>query len=77
MANNIKFETAMAELEGVIAKLESDDTPLDEAMKLYEKGIGLIRLCTERLDSAEQKIKLLQQHNGVVTEVDFGGNGND
>lgn len=77
MASNIKFETAMAELESVIAKLESDDTPLDEAMKLYEKGIGLIRLCTERLDNAEQKIKLLQQNNGVITEVDFGGNGND
>ena len=77
MEKKIKFETAMAELESVIAKLESDDTPLDEAMKLYEKGIGLFRLCTERLDSAEQKIKLLQQNNGTVTETDFGDNCND
>ena len=77
MEKKMKFETAMAELEKVIAKLESDDTPLDEAMKLYEKGIGLIRLCNERLDSAEQKIKLLQQSNGQMTETDFGDNNND
>jgi len=77
MERNIKFETAMAELERVIAGLESDDTPLDEAMKLYEKGISLIRLCNERLDSAEQRIKLLQQNNGQTVETDFGGNGND
>ena len=76
MEKKIKFETAMAELERVIAKLESDETSLDEAMKLYEKGIGLIRVCNERLENAEQKIKLLQKNNGQITETDFYGDDN-
>ena len=72
MEKNIKFETAFKELEAIIAKLENSETPLDEALKLYEKGIALIRVCSERLDSAEQKIKILQQGNdGQMTEKDF------
>ncbi len=69
---NIKFETALSELEKIIAKLESSDTPLDEALKLYEKGISLVRVCSDRLDNAEQKIKLLrQQKDGTITEEDL------
>ncbi len=71
---NIKFETALSELEKIIDKLESSDTPLDEALKLYEKGISLVRVCSNRLDSAEQKIKLLRQSkDGVMEETEFKG----
>ena len=57
----MKFETALAELEKTVAKLERDDTPLDEALKLYEKGVELVRICNERLGSAEKKIKLRKE----------------
>jgi len=73
MASNIKFETALSELETVIAKLEDSNTPLDEALKLYEKGISLVRICNERLESAEQKIKILQSKDGEIVETDFIG----
>jgi len=73
MATNIKFETALSELETVIAKLEDSNTPLDEALKLYEKGISLVRICNERLESAEQKIKILQSKDGEIVETDFIG----
>ena len=72
MEKKIKFETALSELERVIAKLESPDTPLDEAMKLYEKGVSLVRICTERLESAEQRIFLLQNNNGTLSETEVG-----
>ena len=69
---NIKFETALSELEKIIDKLESSETPLDEALKLYEKGISLVRVCSNRLDSAEQKIKLLRQSKeGITEEIEF------
>ena len=77
MASNIKFETALAELESVIARLEDSTTPLDEALKLYEKGISLVRICNERLESAEQKIKILQSKDGQITETDFIGEKNE
>jgi len=73
MASNTKFETALSELETVIAKLEDSNTPLDEALKLYEKGISLVRICNERLESAEQKIKILQSKDGEIVETDFIG----
>lgn len=69
---NIKFETALSELEKIIDKLESSETPLDEALKLYEKGISLVRVCSNRLDSAEQKIKLLRHSKeGITEEIEF------
>ena len=73
MASNIKFETALTELESVIAKLEDSNTPLDEALKLYEKGIALVRICNERLESAEQKIRILQSKDGQIVETNFVG----
>ena len=76
MANNIKFETALSELEAVIAKLEDSNTPLDEALKLYEKGISLVRICNERLETAERKIKILQSKDGEIVETDFIGETN-
>ncbi len=72
MKDNLKFETALSELEKIVAKLESDDTPLDEALKLYEKGVALVRICNDRLDSAERRIILLKDgKDGQMTETDF------
>ncbi len=71
---NIKFETALSELAKIIVKLENSETPLDEALKLYEKGISLVRVCSDRLDNAEQKIKLIKQKkDGTLVEEDFEG----
>ena len=73
------FEAAMARLEEVVGQLESGNAPLDEALALYEEGIALVRACSDRLEHAEQKIKMLQmQGDGTVALTDFqaseGGN---
>ena len=71
MEKNIKFETALEELEKITEKLENGDTTLAESLKLYEKGIGLVRICTEQLEDAEAKVKILQKENGTLSEKDF------
>ena len=71
MEKNIKFESALEELEKITEKLESGDATLAESLKLYEKGIGLVRVCAEQLDAAEQKVILLQTENDTVKEKDF------
>ena len=73
MNKNLKFETALDKLSAVIEKLEDSETSLDEALKLYEEGISLIRFCTQKLDDAEQKIKLLQKSGDTVTETEYDG----
>ena len=73
MNKNLKFETALDKLSAVIERLEDSETSLDEALKLYEEGISLIRFCTQKLDEAEQKIKLLQKTGDTVTETEYDG----
>jgi exodeoxyribonuclease VII small subunit len=53
------FEEAQRELEDIVHRLESGDAPLDEALRLWQRGEELYRFCRERLDSAEGKIEEL------------------
>ena len=55
----MSFEEAQRELEEIVHRLESGDAPLDEALKLWERGEELYRLCKDRLDAAEGKIEEL------------------
>jgi len=68
----MKFEESMERLDEILQKLESGDAPLDELLKLYAEGVALIRACNERLENAEQSVKMLQmQPDGSVAKVDF------
>lgn len=58
--NTLSFEQSLARLDEIIAMLEKDNVPLDDLMKLYEEGVGLLRSCNEQLDGAEQKVKILK-----------------
>jgi exodeoxyribonuclease VII small subunit len=53
------FEDAQRELEEIVQRLESGETSLDEALRLWQRGEELYRLCRGRLDAAEGKIEEL------------------
>lgn len=55
------FESAMTQLESLITQMEQDDLSLDAALKNFEKGISLTRVCQSSLNDAEQRIKILTQ----------------
>jgi exodeoxyribonuclease VII small subunit len=55
------FETSLAELEAIVAKLETGDLPLEESLDLFEKGIKLSRECRARLAKAERRIEVLMK----------------
>jgi len=55
----IKFEEAIKKLEKLVEDLEKGDLSLDEALKKYQEGIELARLCAQRLESAKRKIDVL------------------
>ena len=57
----INFEKALEELENIINRLEEGDVPLDDTIKLYERGAELKNLCEKKLKSAEIKIKKINQ----------------
>ena len=71
MATDKKFEEMMQELEQISQDLEKGDLSLDESMKKFEEGIALSKKCSERLETAEKKIKILIQDEDKLKEEDF------
>ncbi|MBE2179481.1 MAG: exodeoxyribonuclease VII small subunit [Chthoniobacterales bacterium] len=66
------FEAAMQKLDAIVAKLEDDKLPLDEMLARYEEGVALARFCGEKLEAAEQKVRLIaKQAGGSVALEDF------
>lgn len=55
----MNFETAFKELETRVKKLEEENLPLEEALKVFEEGIMLVRFCNQSLDAAEQRLQEL------------------
>ena len=58
------FEQALAELEGLVERLEHGDLPLDEALKTFERGVALTRQCQASLKAAQQKVEILLKRGG-------------
>jgi len=56
---DLTYEEALAELEGIVEALEGEQNPLDEAMKLFERGQALIVRCGRLLESAQLKVQKL------------------
>ena len=56
---DLTYEEALAELEGIVEALEGEQNPLAEAMKLFERGQALIVRCGRLLESAQLKVQKL------------------
>jgi exodeoxyribonuclease VII small subunit len=54
-----EFEKAFQELEKIVQRLEGEQLSLDEALKLFEQGIGLSRFCHQKLEEVEKRIELI------------------
>ena len=61
------FETAIAELETIVKKLEEGDLALEASLQLYERGVHLSRFCHARLEEAEKRIEILNERGEVRT----------
>ncbi len=55
------FEEALARLDEIVRSMEAGGAMLDESLALFEEGVKLVKFCQGALDSAEQKVKLLQK----------------
>ncbi len=66
------FEQALSQLEALVAKLEAGDLPLEEALRAFEEGVRLSRLCAERLEEVERRVHLLTRDaDGREQEMPF------
>jgi exodeoxyribonuclease VII small subunit len=66
------FEQSMKQLERIVQELEGGDLPLEKAIKKFEEGVKLTKLCSEKLDETEKKISiLLKDSEGEIAEKPF------
>jgi len=63
------FEQAMNELEEIVGVLESGDLPLEDLVQKYERGAGLLKVCRQRLDVAQQRIEMVTRNAAGGVEV--------
>jgi exodeoxyribonuclease VII small subunit len=65
----LNFETAMDRLEAIVEQMESGKLPLEDLIVRYEEGMNLVKVCQERLVSAEQKIEIIARNNAGKVSV--------
>ena len=59
------FESALAELDTIVRKMEEGDLTLEKSMELYERGLQLSRFCHTTLEAAERRIELLNDRGEI------------
>ena len=59
--SDLTFEQAVVELEEIIKKLEDGKMPLEDAVKAFELGSELKKICEEKLKNAQLKIEMLSE----------------
>jgi len=77
MKKTLTFEEALLSLEDIVKKLEGGGLSLDESLSSFEDAVKLVRFCNEKLEAAEQKVKILVEGaDGTVSDTPFE-NGNE
>jgi exodeoxyribonuclease VII small subunit len=64
------FEQAISELEKIVEELEQGELSLEDSIKKFEKGMKLSKLCNDKLNQVEQKLKkLVKTEDGFQLEI--------
>ena len=58
---NMDFETALLKLEDEVKRLESGNMSLDESIRAFEEAVKLVKICNEKLECAEQRVRILTE----------------
>jgi exodeoxyribonuclease VII small subunit len=66
-----KFEECLQRLETIVQQLERGDLSLEQALKLFEEGVGLSDSCRRELEEAEGKVEILLKQNGRLQPEPF------
>jgi exodeoxyribonuclease VII small subunit len=69
-ASEQTFETAMERLERIVEEMESDKLPLEDLLKRYEEGTKLVRVCEDKLRSAEQRIEIITRNAAGEPQIE-------
>ena len=74
---NIDFEAALGELEGLVARLEQGELPLEESLRAFERGVVLTRECQTALQAAQAKVDILLNRDTTSAPTPFATDDDD
>ena len=63
----MSVEEAFAQLDEIVQRLESEEIPLEESFRVYQKGMEPLKYCSEKIDTVEKKMMKLNE-NGELSE---------
>jgi exodeoxyribonuclease VII small subunit len=66
---DLNFEGAMDRLEAIVEQMESGKMHLEDLIVRYEEGMKLVKICQERLASAEQRIEIITRNSAGKASV--------
>ncbi|MDD3243429.1 MAG: exodeoxyribonuclease VII small subunit [Eubacteriales bacterium] len=75
MAKKITFEETLGKLEQIVSALETQEMDLGEAIKLYEEGVKLSRVCQTQLEEGKRRIVVLHEQDDKIQEEEMDENG--
>ena len=64
------FEEALNELEVIIKKLETGEVPLEKAIDEYTMAMKLVKICSDKLNNATEKVNKILAENGELKDFD-------
>lgn len=67
----LNFEEAMNQLEEIVGQLEQGDVPLEQAIDLFQRGMKLSQLCSQKLEQVERKIEMIVEDDGNLVKKPF------
>ena len=68
--NQFSFDVSVKKLEEIVEKMENNDLPLEESIKLFEQGMELSKHCQSALKAAEGKIQKLMEDGETLEKFD-------
>lgn len=64
------FESALGDLENLVARMENGQLPLEESLAAYKHGVELLNYCQKTLQQTEQQIRILSEKNTLQVYTD-------
>lgn len=68
---DLPFEQALIRLEKVVELLEKGEAPLEESIELFDEGMKLVNICSQKLENAEQRVEMLIHENEQMVKKPF------
>jgi exodeoxyribonuclease VII small subunit len=76
MDRDLNFEKAMERMEEIIALLEDGNLDLDKSLEVFEEGVRLYRLLSQKLKDAEGRVKvIMEEQESAVADTDIDPEG--